>query len=98
MNCSVCKSGRINFFKKVDGYIYYECSDCKVISIDSSIIKGIDNGSNIRKFDKTYWDNELIAAKERAYGACLARMGGYLLLADTYEHISRYRNWTRVFS
>jgi len=74
MNCSVCKSARINFFKKVDGYIYYECFDCKVISIDSSIIKGIDNGSNIRKYDKTYWDDELIAAKERAYGACLARM------------------------
>jgi hypothetical protein len=45
-----------------------------VISIDSLIIKEIDNGLNIRKYDKSYWDGELTAAKERAYGPCLARM------------------------
>jgi hypothetical protein len=74
MNCSVCKSLNINLFTKVEVYSYYECSDCHVISIDSSIIKEIDDGLNIRKYDKTYWDNELNAAKKRAYGPCLARM------------------------
>ena len=59
MNCSVCKSLNINLFTKVEVYSYYECSDCHVISIDSSIIKEIDDGLNIRKYDKTYWDNEL---------------------------------------
>jgi hypothetical protein len=45
-----------------------------VILIDPMHIEQIDAGISLRVYDESYWTEELRAAKERAYGPCIARM------------------------
>ncbi|HHT9125908.1 MAG TPA: methyltransferase domain-containing protein [Candidatus Brocadiia bacterium] len=72
--CPCCGKSTNNRVKNINGYDYFQCANCKLIFIDSQLIDKIDNGFNIVKYDYTYWENELPSAKDRSYGAALARM------------------------
>lgn len=73
-NCPCCASSFTTFLVKVSDYDYYNCSSCDSIFIDTVYLTKIDNGFNIVKYEEGYWQMELESARDRAYGACLARM------------------------
>jgi SAM-dependent methyltransferase len=72
-SCPACESRQVNHFAKVDGYDYFLCDSCKLISIDPSVLAESDDGLNIRKYDAAYWEMELRAAMDRAYGQAIER-------------------------
>lgn len=78
--CPIC-SKRSNPWRAVDGYQYHQCLGCGSIFVDPSILDLLDMGHALRKYDETYWDTELSAAKERSYGAALARVAESILYA-----------------
>jgi hypothetical protein len=74
MICPVCSSKSVFEFRRVDKYAYFSCKNCDLIFLDPEILTDTDRGITIKQYDETYWHQELHAAKDRAYGACLARL------------------------
>lgn len=80
MRCPVCNSlTKEKKIYNIKEYNYYLCESCGSIFIHPEIIQSIDEGNQLINYDESYWANELSAAKERAYGACLARMAEVIL-------------------
>lgn len=73
-HCPCCNSDDVKFLKATDGYDFFTCGACHCIFIDPEYLTKIDKGFNIVKYDRNYWEMELIAAKERSYSSALARM------------------------
>ena len=72
--CPCCQSKKLTSFKKVQQFRYSRCLSCGTIFIDPDYLNQIDNGLNLVKYDKGYWDFQLPHSRERAYGIALARM------------------------
>lgn len=72
--CPVCQEQTTTFIKKVEDYSYYQCEVCKCIFVQNSYLNEVDEGKIKVTYDESYWEFELMAAKERAYGPALARM------------------------
>jgi SAM-dependent methyltransferase len=72
--CPCCTSAETKHFTTVAGYDYYRCKNCDTLFIDTNVLSRIDNGFQIVKYEKSYWDNELASARDRSYGPALARM------------------------
>lgn len=72
--CPCCASNKTLLFTTVSGYDYFSCKSCDSLFIDTGYLSRIDNGFQIVKYEKSYWDEELNSAKERSYGVTLARM------------------------
>jgi hypothetical protein len=80
--CPVCENGSSIFHAQVDGYAYFRCPACGSLHIDCKTLKAIDAGHSTRIYDGAYWDDELSAARQRATGASLARVGEAILYAQ----------------
>lgn len=79
--CPVCETGRSRWHASIDGYEYFHCGDCGSLHIDSATLDAIDAGSSTRKYDETYWVEELRSARERAGGESLVRAAEAILYA-----------------
>jgi len=78
--CSICR-GPLAAYREVSGVAYFECGQCGSLLADRSVLDAVDGGSFERPYDETYWRFELAAARDRAYGAALARVSETLLYA-----------------
>lgn len=78
--CSICR-GPLAAYREVSGVAYFECGQCGSLLADRSVLDAVDAGSFERPYDESYWRSELAAARERAYGAALARVSETLLYA-----------------
>ena len=87
MMCPLCAAGS-ELFRVVDTISYYECSACEFIFADPSLLDSIDSGKAARIYDSSYWEAELVSARDRAFGASLARAAEAILY--TRPPISRF--------
>lgn len=72
MNCLVCKSMEISFFKAVEGVSYFECYHCGSIFADPDFIHQLKSKES--HYNEIYWANETKASRERSFGASLNRV------------------------
>jgi hypothetical protein len=68
-------------YREVSGVAYFECKECGSLLAERSVLDAVDEGSFHRRYDESYWEVELAAARERAYGPALARVSETLLYA-----------------
>jgi hypothetical protein len=79
LRCGVC--GAIAApWNVVDGIQFTDCGECECIAMDSENLLRVDGAKFARKYDANYWSDELLAAKERSWGATLARAAEAILL------------------
>lgn len=79
VSCVVC-SGSSRHYRDVDGYGYYTCEACDTIHADPALIDGMDQGTGpVGKYEQDYWEQERIAALDRAAGLSLCRAGESIL-------------------
>lgn len=79
--CPVCDVGCSALHARIDGYDYFRCNSCGSLHIDNETLDAIDAGHSTRVYDEDYWAEELKAARERAEGESLVRVGEALLYA-----------------
>ena len=72
--CPCCAATEVTLLREVESYEYFTCSRCGAIFIAPRHLDEIDGGRDLRRYDVDYWDEELPAARDRAYGVALARM------------------------
>jgi len=72
--CPCCQSKKLTGFKDVQQFRYFRCLGCGTIFIDPYYLNQIDDGLNLVKYDKDYWDFQILLSRERAYGIALSRM------------------------
>ena len=80
-NCPVCHSTDIQLFKEIADLSYYECVSCELLFVEPDVLNKIDAGQGIVSYSTTYWDEEVAAARERSWGASLARVAEVFLYA-----------------
>lgn len=80
-DCPVCGAGGAKVFAEVDGLPYFECRGCGSIFVDPPVLEKMDQGLATRKYDDNYWNSEDQAARERSFGAGLARVAELFLYA-----------------
>lgn len=80
-NCPICTTGVSTFFAAIDGFEYMRCAHCGSLHIAGDVIAEIDGGRTTRLYDEAYWQDELLAARERASGVSLVRAGEAILYA-----------------
>jgi len=78
MQCGVC-GAEASVFTVIDQFEYGDCTACGSLAVDARVIAEIDGGKALRSYDTDYWRSELAAARERAYGAGLARVAEAVL-------------------
>lgn len=66
-------------FRLIDGVTYFECKQCDFIFADRVLLARVDAGESLRRYDDSYWQDELSAARDRSYGSSLARAAEALL-------------------
>lgn len=71
-DCPLC-AGIGKPFTLIDGVKYFECVRCDFIYANPELLASVDRGEPLRKYDESYWQAELDAAKDRSYGSSLAR-------------------------
>lgn len=79
--CPVCEAGVSKYHTRVDGYDYFQCTNCCSLHVDRATLDRIDEGKSTRVYDEKYWSEELRAARERADGVSLVRAGEAILYA-----------------
>ncbi len=72
--CPCCGSLETQQIRKVEGYDYFQCLACESLFLDTKFLAQIDSGLSLVKYEEGYWKMELDSAKQRSYGAALARM------------------------
>lgn len=70
--CPVCHSVSPPF-REVDGHQFYACSACGLIHLDAATLSWIDAGETVFRYEDGYWQSEMVAARERAYGIAVGR-------------------------
>lgn len=70
--CPVCRSVSIPF-REVDRHQFFACNVCGLIHLDAATLRRIDVGETVFRYEDGYWQSEMIAARERAYGIAIAR-------------------------
>lgn len=79
MQCGVCGVDA-PLWKVVDGLAFSDCPACGSIAMHADELALVDSGDFERKYDPHYWSDELSAARERSWGAGLARSSEAMLL------------------
>ncbi len=80
--CPICERGESRFLRDIDGYAYFECTECRSLHADPELLRLMDVGqSPVGKYEDDYWEQERIAAVERAAGLALCRVGEAILYA-----------------
>ena len=83
--CPVCRATS-EFYKAIETYRYFECTNCGIIHLEVEKLKQIDNGEPVRKYSESYWKLEIDAALERARGAAILRMAEAIFLCQRPVH------------
>lgn len=78
--CPVCSHGESRHFANVKEARFNECLSCGSLFVDPETMARAFSGE-LRPYDKTYWSEELKAARERSYGSTLTRVGEVFLYA-----------------
>jgi hypothetical protein len=78
VDCPLCGKPA-ELYSNIDGVDYHECGNCDFIFADPELLRRIDAGEPVRHYDLGYWNDELVAAKERSYGSSLARVAEAIL-------------------
>lgn len=76
--CPLCQSSARDY-TVVQEVPYFECAGCDFIFADPELLRRVDDGEPLRRYDKEYWDSELASAKDRSFGSSLARVAEVLL-------------------
>lgn len=78
--CELCRRGTMSLFRTVDGVDYLACNACESILADRT---ALDRGGTdlSRKYDDSYWRNEVSAARERSFGSSLLRVAELFRMA-----------------
>lgn len=78
--CDVCRQGRVSLFRTIAGVDYFACDACGSIVADRA---GLRRGEQdiSRKYDESYWQAELSAARERSFGSSLLRIAELFRMA-----------------
>ncbi|MCW5579978.1 MAG: hypothetical protein KIS72_01360 [Luteimonas sp.] len=77
--CVICGENSPHY-RDVDGYAFHACSGCGSIHVDPELIHLMDQGKGpVGKYEKDYWEQERLAAVERAAGLALCRAGEAIL-------------------
>jgi 2-polyprenyl-3-methyl-5-hydroxy-6-metoxy-1,4-benzoquinol methylase len=71
--CPCCNAAKTKHLIEVSGYNYFKCLKCGSLFLDTAYLEKIDAGLSIVKYEEGYWKMELESARERSYGAALAR-------------------------
>jgi hypothetical protein len=75
ITCPVCDILSADLHRVIDGYPYYACGECSSIFIEPSVLDEIDKGRPLVTYsEEEYWKNEGKSARERSYGASIARV------------------------
>ena len=77
--CPLCQGKARPEFRRVENFRYFHCQDCDFIFIDGDVMREIDEGRQICAYNEQYWNSELSAARERAFGPALARVAEVVL-------------------
>ncbi len=77
-NCPVCLSHKIKHFKVIDHIDYLECLNCESLFADFDQLNEITT----RKYDSSYWREELKSSRERSFGSSLARCAEVFALSQ----------------
>ena len=85
MRCGVCGE-QAPLWQVVDGLEFSDCPACGSIAMREEDLRLVDAGEFDRKYDRQYWSDELSAAKERSWGASLARASEAMLLCRRQIH------------
>ncbi len=72
VRCPLCRAPAQDF-RNVDGIAFHLCTECDFIFADPVFLARVDAGESVRKYDASYWNNELAAARARSFGGSLAR-------------------------
>lgn len=78
MRCGVC-GALAQHWKMVDGHDYSYCRDCECIAINQEALSLVDSNNFPRNYDRSYWESEVSAAKERSWGSSVARVAETIL-------------------
>jgi hypothetical protein len=79
--CPVCRRGTAAPYATIADYPYLECGECGSLFIEPPILDRIDAGESLVTYTEGYWNSEISAAKERAFGPALARVAETFLYA-----------------
>lgn len=79
--CPVCRGAEADVYTLIDRVPYFSCHSCGSLFADPAILRKMDRGVFIRKYDARYWAKEDAAARERSFGAALARVAELFLYA-----------------
>jgi hypothetical protein len=83
--CAVCGEQALTW-DRVDGHDFTDCGHCGSIALVTETIDQIDRGQFVRDYDTNYWQDEQIAAKDRAWGSSLARAAEAIYLTRRPVH------------
>lgn len=78
MECSICGAAA-EFWRAFDGFDFSDCEECGCIAIERGAIVQLDEGTFPRHYDPSYWEMETSAARQRSFGASLARVAETVL-------------------
>jgi len=76
--CPLCQ-GSARHYTVVQKVEYFECTKCDFIFADPDLLRRVDEGEPLRRYDTEYWDSELASARDRSFGSSLARAAEVLL-------------------
>ncbi len=77
-NCPLC-GATPSRHGEIQGVDYFSCSSCDFIFADPELLRSVDAGEPLRRYDAEYWQNELASARERSFGSSLARAAEAIL-------------------
>lgn len=73
MKCVVCGVPGASPYRSIAGVQYLECGDCRSLFADPAFLSAMTRAA-VKEYDRTYWEEELRPARDRAYGSSLARV------------------------
>jgi SAM-dependent methyltransferase len=73
MTCAIC-TGITEAYQTIDGFDYFECTQCGSLQIDGVTIDAIDGGRSLVEYTDEYWANEIPAARSRSWSSSIARV------------------------
>jgi hypothetical protein len=72
-SCAVCADIACEPYRIVDGVQFLACTSCGCLLAEPSFMHRVAAGDQTN-YDRTYWDNEVIAAEQRSFGSSLTRV------------------------
>ena len=78
--CPLCRTGALRPFRDVEGVPYGRCDGCGSILAECAFLERAMAGEG-RRYDDSYWTEEIGAARHRGHGSSLIRLAEVFLYA-----------------